>query len=235
MMRVLVWIGRDFGSGGWPLIRYGRSKRSASNGRYVVASFVEVGLGVHALLRTDVSQCRVRGWLLKRRSVYSAGVVADEVEMAVILGGDAEGLLHQPVGLVPIAIGPFFPIAQIAVTTAGHLASFQGLVVDTWQFFIAERLNGGEPASLTLHFAIGQKATRNPAGAPRFAVGPSAHTSLALVPDEDGSRFDLLALLFGQAALDSRQQSKTTCLEQGDGVLGSADVTRVGLHARHGV
>jgi hypothetical protein len=47
--------------------------------------------------------------------------------MTAILGGDAEGLLHQPVGLVPIAIRPFF--SWIAIN-AWRLTFFQGLVVD---------------------------------------------------------------------------------------------------------
>jgi hypothetical protein len=42
-----------------------------------------------------------------------ARVVADEVEVLSALGGDAEGLLHQAVGLVAVAVWSFaFRVAR---------------------------------------------------------------------------------------------------------------------------
>jgi hypothetical protein len=88
-------------------------------------------------------------------------------------------------------------------------------------------------ASLPFHLAVGQEAPRDTARAPRLAVGPSTHAGLALVPDKDGAGLDLLPLLLGEPALNTRQLANPTGLEQNDGIVGGPDVSGVGLHGGH--
>lgn len=49
--------------------------------------------------------------------------------------------------------------------------------------------------SLAFHLSVGQEAARDSAGAPGFAISPSTHAGLALVPDKYRARFDGLTLL----------------------------------------
>lgn len=66
---------------------------------------VHRGLRIHALLRSDVAQLRIVGWLLQvLRDGRGAGKVADQVQVLASRGGDAERLLHEAVGLVAIAV-----------------------------------------------------------------------------------------------------------------------------------
>jgi hypothetical protein len=51
--------------------------------------------------------------------------------MAAILGSNAEGLLHETVRLVPVAVGGFFAIVLITVLAA--LGAFQALAVHAGQ------------------------------------------------------------------------------------------------------
>lgn len=132
------------------------------------------------------------------------------------VGGDGEGLLHQPVRLVAIAIWTTVGVALLVLrAVAGRV------LVET------------AAATLALHFAVSKKAARHSTCAPRFAVRPSSHASFALIPDEDRARLDRLSFLLGKTALDTWKQTDATCLEQDDGVRGGADMAVVGLHAVH--
>lgn len=175
--------------------------------------------GVHALLGTDVA----KAWILRRlhedvRGGTGACVVADEVEVLALGGGDAERLLHQAVGLVAVSVW------SILV----------GAVFGAAVRLVARLLRGKAVSStLALHLAVGQEAPRHSACAPRFPVRPPAHAGFPLVPDEDRAGLDLLALLLGQAALHARQQAGATGLEEDDGIVGGAHVAVICLHGGH--
>ena len=84
----------------------GRARHgAASDGRHRLG-LVDCGLWIHVLWGSDVSQLGVVAGLGEVVGV-GARVVADEVEVLSALSGDAEGLLHQTVGLVAVAIWSF--------------------------------------------------------------------------------------------------------------------------------
>ena len=85
---------------------------------------------------------------------------------------------------------------------------------------------------LALHLLVGEKAARDAAGTPRFAVGPAAHAGLPLVPHEDGARLDQLALLVREAALDPGQEAAAAGLEENDGIGRAAHEAFVRFHGR---
>lgn len=91
--------------------------------------------------------------------------------MLVVVGGDGEGLLHETVRLVAVAIRA--TIGVLFVASLGGVTA--GILVEA----------AAAATAFALHLAVGEKAARNPTGTPRFAVGPSAHASFALVPDKD--------------------------------------------------
>lgn len=68
----------------------------------------------------------VGGWLLEvGRGRVRARVVADQVKVLASGSGDAEGLLHETIGLIPISIRAFIgPVPSIIVATSalGRLA-----------------------------------------------------------------------------------------------------------------
>lgn len=75
-------------------------------------------LGVHALDRDDSSQARVGGWLGQLRLArLRSRVVGNQVEVLARGGGDAERLLHQAVGLVPVSLR-FAIVVVLVATTA---------------------------------------------------------------------------------------------------------------------
>lgn len=83
----------------------GRPAHGTSRDCWNIGLLVDRRLWIHALLRADVTQ----GWVLRRlheglRRGARARVVADQVEVLSLRGGDAERLLHQTVGLVAIAV-----------------------------------------------------------------------------------------------------------------------------------
>ncbi len=114
-------------------------------------------LGVHALDRHNVSQRGIRRRLGELGRV--ARVVADEVEMLAIRGGDAERLLHQAVGLVSVSVGSFAVHVLVLVAAPSAVG---GLAHG------APRGSGNElaPSALALHLAVGQEAARDAAGTP---------------------------------------------------------------------
>jgi hypothetical protein len=117
-----------------------------------------------------------------------ARVVADEVKVLAGGSGDAEGLLHQPVGLIPVAIGALIGAISsvlIAAPTFGRLAASGHRV-----------LRNAATTTLALHLPIGQEAARDTTGAPGLSVRPPAHARFALIPDEHGARPNRLALFF---------------------------------------
>lgn len=86
--------------------------------------------------------------------------------------GDTEGLLHKTVCLVTVALR----LAIILILVAGT-TRLRGLAIVSPP--IAEAT-----ASLALHLAVGEEAAGDSAGAPRLAVCPSPHASLALIPNK---------------------------------------------------
>lgn len=103
--------------------------------------------------------------------------------MLAARGGDAKGLLHETVGLVAVALG--LVVVHVFLGTRARVG----------RLAISSAIWAKATSSLALHFTVGEKATRDSAGAPRLAVGPSTHAGLALIPDEDGARTDGLPLL----------------------------------------
>jgi hypothetical protein len=72
----------------------------------------------------------------------SARVVADEMEVLICRGGDAERLFHQSIRLVSVAIRAFFsPIAVISASSAAF-----------WS--LGWRCEASASTSLALHFSI---------------------------------------------------------------------------------
>lgn len=133
-------------------------------------------------------------------------------------GGDAKGLLHEAIGLVAVALG--LVVVHVLVAVAARLG----------RLAVASAAGAKAAASLALHFAVGEEAAGDAAGAPGLAVGPATHAGLALVPDEDGAGADRLPLLLGQSSLDAGEEAQTAGLEELDGVGGRPDVTVVRLH-----
>lgn len=109
--------------------------------------------------------------------------------MLALRRGDAEGLLHQAVGLVAVAVG--LAVVGGIVATAARVGRLAGAA--------ARRAEAA--AALAFHLTIRQEAARHAAGAPRLAVCPPPHARLALVPYKYRPRPDRLALLFGQTSL----------------------------------
>lgn len=142
-----------------------------------------------------------------------------QVEMLACRCRDAEGLLHKPVGLVPVAVG--FRVVDVVLAAAarvGGLArgSLGALAVDV--------------AALALHLPVRQEAARHATGAPRFAVGPPPHAGLLLVPDEHGPGADALALLFREPTLDAGEHAYPARFKELDGIGGGLNPAVVGLH-----
>jgi hypothetical protein len=103
--------------------------------------------------------------------------------MVAVGGGDTERLLHKAIRFVSIAVR--LSIVLVLVATAAGV----------WGFAGASPAATEAVSALALHFSIGQKTPRDPAGTPGFAVGPSPHARFSLVPDIDGAGPDGLALL----------------------------------------
>lgn len=103
-----------------------------------------------------------------------AGIVRDQVEVLTLRGGNAEGLLHETVGLVSITVRALLTVGSIII---GTVRGFVGPV--------GRRGGKGVSSPFTLHFAIGQEAAGDSACAPTLAVGPSPHASLSFVPYKD--------------------------------------------------
>lgn len=84
----------------------GRARHGpTSDGRHSLG-LVDGGFGIHVFRRADVAELSIVGGL---RQIVGVGarIVADEVEMLSARGGDAEGLLHEAIRLVAIAIWAF--------------------------------------------------------------------------------------------------------------------------------
>lgn len=105
------------------------------------------------------------------------------MEVLALRGGDAEGLLHEAVGLVPVPVG--LTVVVVLVAAAARV----------WCLAGAPPRCAEAAAALALHLPVGEEAARYPAGTPRFAVRPPAHAGFPLVPNKDGARPDGLALL----------------------------------------
>lgn len=115
------------------------------------ALFVNGRFGVHALLGANVTELRVVGRLHEvLRLLRGSRVVADEVEVLAVVGGNREGLLHEAVRFVAVAIRTAVRVLFIA----GLRSVAAGCLIEAGS------------ASLALHLAVGQKAARHSAGTP---------------------------------------------------------------------
>lgn len=142
------------------------------------------------------------------------------MKVLAVVGRDGERLLHEAVGLVTVAIGS--TVRVLVVRCLSGIAA--GILVEA-----------ARATSLALHLTVGQETSRYTTGAPGFAVSPSAHARLALIPDKHRARLDRLPLLLGQTSLHSREKTDATCLEENNGVRGSANVAVVCLHCAQAV
>lgn len=126
-------LGSSKGRGGRHRRHGGHCHGATGDGRDCVG-IGQRTLGVQALLRADAAQSRVSGRLRQglrvgeavrgvQRGLRRARVVGDEVQVLAGRGGDAEGLFHQTVGLVAVAVGAVIgaAIASIAVARAGMM------------------------------------------------------------------------------------------------------------------
>lgn len=149
--------------------------------------------------------------------------IADEVQIGALSCGDAEGLLDESIGFVTVAVRSIGGRSEVGGRIEGSAARHDG----------SGGRGAGEVAttSLALHLSICQEAAGDPAGAPGLAVGPPTHAGLAFVPDEDGAGLDLLAFLFGETTLHTRQETLPAGFEEHDGVCRRSHLTDVGLHA----
>lgn len=183
-----------------------------------VALLVHGRIWIHALLRSNVPELRIVGGRHQTiRSGRRSREIADQVQMLTLIGGNAERLLHQTIGLVAIPVWP-----AIGVVFRAHHAVAIGILVEA------------RAATFAFHFAIGEKTSRHATRGPGLSVRPSSHTSFTLVPYKDRAGLDRLPLLFGQTSLHTWEQSDATRLKQDDGVCWSAHMTMIGLHAVHG-
>ena len=142
------------------------------------------------------------------------------MKVLAVIRSDGERLLHEAVGLVTVAIGS--TVRVLVVGSLGGIAA--GILVEA-----------ARATSLALHLTVGQETSRYTTGAPGFAVSPSAHARLALIPDKHRARLDRLPLLLGQTSLHSREKTDATCLEENNGVRGSANMAVVCLHCAQAV
>jgi hypothetical protein len=83
-----------------------------------------------------------------------SGVVSDQVEMLACRVGDAERLLHEPVGFVPVSV--WFSVVVVFVTAAARIGSLSGT---------SPACTEGVPP-LALHLPVRQEAAGYAAGAP---------------------------------------------------------------------
>jgi hypothetical protein len=115
--------------------------------------FVEARLGVHALSRSDMSERDISAGL--QQVDVASRVVCNQVEMLSRRGGDAEGLLHEPVGFVSIAIR--FSVILVLVASAARVRSLP-------RASPTPAAKGVPP--LAFHLPVSQEAPRHTAGAP---------------------------------------------------------------------
>jgi hypothetical protein len=172
---------------------------------------------VHALDRSEVAQVGIGGglleiWLTRGR----ARVVRNEVQMLAGRSGDAERLLHEPVGLIPVPLRLAVIVILVTVTAVFRLGA---------PFGVAEAA-----ATLSLHLTVGQKAAGHAAGAPRLAVRPTAHARFPLVPNEHRAGSNALAFFFRKSSLHSRKVSESAGLEEPDCVRRGADHSVICFH-----
>ena len=156
----------------------------------------------------------------------SAGAVTDQMQMLAGRGGDAERLFHQAVRLISTTVRTVVRHVHVRVAPSGAVRRPAGPGPGSG----GGGGHGGGGASSTFHLTVGQEAPGDPAGAPGLAVGPTSHTSLSFVPDEDGTGPDRPSFLLRQSPLNSRQQAQPTGLEKYNGISRSPDLTVISLH-----
>jgi hypothetical protein len=214
-----VAIARTSVHGWWLVVssvRVARRSHGSTSDSRNSALLLNSRFWVHALFWADVAKLRVVGRLHKMlRLLRRSRVVADQMKVLAVVGGDGEGLLHEAVRFVAVAIGS--AVGVLVVGCLGGIAA--GILVET-----------ARATSLALHLTVGQETSRDTAGAPGLAVSPSAHARLALIPDKHRARLDRLPLLLRQTSLHSREKTDATCLEENDGIRRRANVAVVSLH-----
>ncbi len=116
-----------------------------------VGLLVDGGFRIHALLRANVPQVGVTAGIVQPMGVgMRAGVVTDQVEVVPGRGGDAERLLHQAIGFVPIPVRTFFAAAEleIRITPSSALRRFP-------RSRGRQRRRKATPAAFPFHFPVG--------------------------------------------------------------------------------
>jgi hypothetical protein len=126
-----------------------------------------------------------QGWIARRlHKLGLAGcwtsVVGDKVEMLATLRGDTEGLLHQPIDLVPVPV--WLAVVLVLVATAARVRRLASTAPSTGLLLLLLLSSKATP-TLALHFSVGQEATGHSTRTPRFAVRPSSHPSFSFIPN----------------------------------------------------
>lgn len=141
------------------------------------ALFVNSRFRVHSSFGSNMSQLRVVGRLRQVVRSLRSRKIADQVQVLSTAGSDGEGLLHQAIRLVPVAVWS----AVLVCLSSAYAISVRSFVKTP-------------AASLAFHLAVCQEAARDTARAPRLAVRPSSHSSFSLIPDEHRAGSDRLPL-----------------------------------------
>ena len=123
--------------------------------------FVYGRLRVHALLGADVAEGGVVGGLIEARGGgVGSSVVTDKVEVLTLRRGDAEGLFHETVGLVAIAVRSFFAREfEVGVASSSTVGCFAcPCCSQGWCESVA--------AAFAFHFSVGEETARDSTCAP---------------------------------------------------------------------
>lgn len=119
------------------------------------------------------------------------------MQVLSLAGRNAEALLGQTVRLVPIAIRSVWSMGSICIGGGGG-----GGVPARAVIVVGIGAHARSP--LSFHFAVGQKTSVDSACTPALAIGPPTHACFSLIPNENGSGFNELSLLFGESPLNTR-------------------------------
>ena len=133
----------------------GRLLHGRPGKRWRLVRLPHARLGIHALDWDDAPKGRVVGRLREIGLAWLwARVVGDQVKVRPIRCRDAERLLHQTIGLIPVALR--LAIVVVLITSPARLP-----------ILVGSPPGGAEAtASLALHLPVRQKTPRNPASTP---------------------------------------------------------------------
>lgn len=144
------------------------------------------GVGVQSRGDFDLLELFVLAGL--QQPVFGGGAVevGNQVQPQVRGGGDAEGLLHESVGLVPVPLGGGDQLDTRGRRRVSRLAL--GLLLLHDRRVHKHLLHA--VGSSALHLAVGEKGSRHSGGAPGLAICPSSHSGLAFIPHKHRTRSD---------------------------------------------